>query len=192
MGQGPYNPADAPEPLADADAEGARLESYRVRLQVFAGRRVHDWTAAEDIAQETLKRGLEALRAGRIRNPDALGGYLFQTALRLCMHRGRSAGRERKALQRLGPAEPATDDHGTLGHLISAEERASLHDALGALSPDDRSLLELTYRDELDSSEIGRRLGLTAGNVCVRRHRAIRKLAQLLGVRKKSDRELDD
>jgi DNA-directed RNA polymerase specialized sigma24 family protein len=53
---------------------------------------VHDWTAAEDIAQETLKRGLEALRAGRIRNPDALGGYLFQTALRLCMHRGRSAG----------------------------------------------------------------------------------------------------
>jgi len=192
MGQGPYNPADAPEPLADADAEGARLESYRVRLQVFAGRRVHDWTAAEDIAQETLKRGLEALRAGRIRNPDALGGYLFQTALRLCMHRGRSAGRERKALQRLGPAEPATDDHGTLGHLISAEERASLHDALGALSPDDRSLLELTYRDELDSSEIGRRLGLTAGNVCVRRHRAIRKLAQILGVRKGPDRDLDD
>ena len=192
MRQGPYNPADAPDIPADGEAEGARLESYRVRLQVFAGRRVHDWTAAEDIAQETLKRGLEALRAGRIRNPDALGGYLFQTALRLCMHRGRSAGRERKAMQRFGSTEPASAEDGALSHLISAEERSSLRGALGALPPDDRSLLELTYRDELDSAEIGRRLGLTAGNVCVRRHRAIRKLAQLLGVRKASDRDLDD
>jgi len=192
MRQGPYNPADAPDIPADGEAEGARLESYRVRLQVFAGRRVHDWTAAEDIAQETLKRGLEALRAGRIRNPDALGGYLFQTALRLCMHRGRSAGRERKAMQRFGSTEPASAEDGALSHLISGEERSSLQGALGALLPEDRSLLELTYRDELDSAEIGRRLGLTAGNVCVRRHRAIRKLAQLLGVRKASDRDLDD
>jgi RNA polymerase sigma factor (sigma-70 family) len=192
MRQGPYNPADAQESPAEADAEGARLESYRVRLQVFAGRRVHDWTAAEDIAQETLRRGLEALRAGRIRNPDALGGYLFQTALRLCMHRGRSAGRERKAMQRFGSSEPAAAEDGTLGHLISAEEREGLHGALRELSPEDRSLLELTYKDELDSAEIGRRLGLTAGNVCVRRHRAIRKLALLLGVRRPSDRDLDD
>jgi RNA polymerase sigma-70 factor, ECF subfamily len=191
MRQGPYNPADAPEPLADANAEGARLEPYRVRLQVFAGRRVHDWAAAEDIAQEALRRGLEALRAGRIRNPEALGGYLFQIALRLCMHRGRSAGRERKALQRLGSTAAESSDPSALMHLISEQERSSLQDALGTLPPDDRSLLELTFRDELDSAEIGRRLGLTAGAVCVRRHRAIRKLATLLGVRKGADGDLD-
>jgi RNA polymerase sigma-70 factor (ECF subfamily) len=191
MGPGPYSPADAPDAPQAADAEGARLESFRVRLQVFAARRVHDWTAAEDIAQETLRRGLEALRAGRIRNPDALGGYLFQTALRLCIHRGRSAGRERKALQRLGPTSETSTDDGPLRHLISGEDRSRLLAALGTLSPDDRSLLELTYRDELDSAEIGRRLGLSAGAVCVRRHRAIRKLARLLAVRKGPDRDLD-
>lgn len=191
MGQGPRNPADAPEPLAVVDAEGARLESYRVRLQVFAGRRVRDWTAAEDIAQETLKRGLEALRAGRIRNPDALGGYLFQTALRLCMHRGRSAGRERKALQRLGSTEESSAAEGALADLISEEERSRLLDAMGSLSTDDRSMLELTYREELDSAEIGRRLGLKPGAVCVRRHRAIRKLATILGVRKSPEGDLD-
>jgi RNA polymerase sigma factor (sigma-70 family) len=192
MGQGPYNPADAPDPLADADAEGARLESFRVRLQVFAARRVHDWTAAEDVAQEALKRGLEALRANRIRDPEALGSYLYQTALRLCMHRGRSAGRERRALQRFGSSASESVDGSALSDLISEQDRSSLLDALGRIPADDRSLLELTYRDELDSAEIGRRLGLTPGAVCVRRHRAIRKLARLLGVRKASDRDLDE
>jgi DNA-directed RNA polymerase specialized sigma24 family protein len=50
----------------------------------------------------------------------------------------------------------------------------------------------MTYRDELDSEEIGRRLGLSAGAVRVRRHRAIRRLADLLGVTKQPDRALEE
>lgn len=190
MGQGPYTPAEAP--LQDPEGEAAPLESYRARLRVFAARHLRDRAAAEDVAQETLTRGLESLRAGRIRNPAALGGYLFQTALRLCMHRSRSAGREKRALQRFGSGGGEASDESPLAGLISAEERSSVLDAMGALPQDDRTLLELTYRDELDSEEIGRRLGVTAGAVCVRRHRAIRRLAKLLGVRKPSDRGLDE
>ncbi len=188
MAQGPYTRPEGPE---DPDAEAARLEAFRERLRVFAARRLGDWAEAEDVAQETIARAFEALRAGRLRNPAALGSYLFQTALRVCMHRGRSAGRERRALQRFGAAPEETVDRSPLAGLISEQERSSVLDALGTLAPDDRTVLELTYREELGSEEIGRRLGVSAGAVCVRRHRAIRRLAEILGVRKGADRDLD-
>src|SRR5262249_39213634 len=154
-------------PLQDSDGEAAQFESYRARLRVFAARHIRERAAAEDVAQEAIARTLEALRDGRIRNPAAIGSYMFQTALRLCMHRSRSASREQRALQRFGSGSGEDSDESPLSGLISAEERSSVQGALGALPSDDRTLLELTYRDELDSEEIGRRLGVTAGAVCV-------------------------
>jgi len=193
MAQTPYTPAGlAGGSAEDGESQAARLETFRDRLRIFAARRLRDWAAGEDVAQETLTRALEALRAGQIRNPEALGSYLYQTALRVCMHRGRSAGRERKALLRFGSSASESDGEAALSGLISAEERMRVLDAMGTLPADDRTLLELTFREELDSAEIGRRLGATPGAVCVRRHRALRRLAKILGVRKSTDRDLED
>lgn len=190
MAEEPYRPG-GPAALEEPDADAAGLESFRTRLKVFAARRLGDWAAADDVAQETIGRVLEALRAGRLKDSRALPAYLFQTASRVCLHRIRSAGRERRAYQRLGPVEEAQTTDSPLGDLISAQEQSSVFEALGRLGEEDRRVLELTFRDELDAAEIGRRLGLTAGTVCVRRHRAIRRLAKLLGVRKESDRDHD-
>lgn len=193
MGLGPYTPKEEQAPQGDPEQEGAQLEVYRARLRVFAARRLHDWSAAEDVAQETLGRVLEALREGRVQNRDALPGYIFQTALRLCLHRIRSAGRERRALARFGSTDGAASSaESPLAAVISSEERSKVVAALQSLGAEDRNVLELTFRDELDSAEIGRRIGASAGAVCVRRHRAIRRLARLLGVRKTQDRDLED
>src|SRR5215210_944472 len=64
------------------------------RLCVFAARRLRDRYAAEDVAQETLRRALEALRDRRVENLDALPAFIFQTARNICMHYGRSVRRE--------------------------------------------------------------------------------------------------
>jgi RNA polymerase sigma-70 factor (ECF subfamily) len=189
MDRGRYPPSGQSPGVSSAPAE---LESFRDRLRLFAARRLGDSAAAEDVAQEALRRALGAMQAGRIQNPAALPGFLFQTALHICMHRGRSAGRERRALQRFGANDQADRAQDPLAALISAERRSSVREALGKLEPDDRRLLEMTYRDELDSEEIGRELGLTAGAVRVRRHRAIRRLGELLGVTKSADRGLED
>jgi RNA polymerase sigma-70 factor (ECF subfamily) len=175
------------------DEVGAQLESFRARLRLFAARRLRDWQAAEDVAQETLGQVLEALRQGRVKNLDALPGYIFQTAVRICLHRMRSAGRERRALERFGTSSAdASAGEGPLAKLISAEERSSVLHALTQLEPDDRRVLEMTFRDELGSEEIGRRLGLSPGAVCVRRHRAIRRLAKRMGVMRSAVRDLGD
>lgn len=181
---------DARNPSTSDDA-AERLEEFREPLRIFAARRLRDWTAAEDVVQETLAHGLEALRAGRLENPAVLPGYLFQTALHVCFRRFRSADRERRALQRLRPAESA-DDSGPFGALVSAERGTQLKQALETLEPDQRRLLELTYRDELDSEAIGRELGVSPDAVRARRHRAIQRLAKALGVTRGPDRAREE
>lgn len=190
MGIKRYTPSgSAGVPSAPKPAE---LEGFHGRLRLFAARRLGDWVAAEDVAQEALRLALGAIRAGRIENSAALPGFLFQTALHICLHRGRSAGRERKALQRIGADDEGEGVKSPLDALLSAERQSSVRGALGQLEPGERQILEMTYRDELSSEDIGRQLGLTAGAVRVRRHRAIRRLAEFLGVTKPSDRELKE
>ncbi len=61
--------------------------------------------------------------------------------------------------------------------------------ALERLDQDDREVLALTYSDALRTAEIAKRLSLTEGNVRVRRHRALKRLGELLGVTSRRDRE---
>jgi len=171
----------------------ADLEAFRTPLRLFAARRLHSWTAAEDVAQEALRVGLEAIQTGRIERADALGGFLFRTAVHLCLHRGRSATREKRALERFAaPHEESQAGGDPLDALLSSEQQARVREALGRLETGERELLELTYRDGLSADAIGQRLGATPGAVRVRRHRALRRLAQLLGVTTRPVREFNE
>lgn len=151
------------------------------RIRVFAARRLQDAAIAEDVAQETLRRVIEAVRAGRVENPDAIAGFVFQTAKHICMHAHRSAGREVRAMQRLDdPDESAERRPTALDHLITEERRAEVSRALEALSPEDRELLRALYYEQLESAALAMRLGLTAGALRVRKHRALQRLAEVL------------
>ena len=143
---------------------------------------------ASDVAQETLLRTLEALRAGRIHDISAIPAFLFQTARHICMHRARSGQRESRALRRFAANADSISDH-PLASLIREQQKDAVRLALGRLTTDDRSLLEMSYGEELDTAEIARRLGISEGAVRVRRHRAIRRLAEALNVTKVRERE---
>ena len=164
---------------SDADGLAADLaERFRERLRLFAARRVYDMAAAEDVAQEALRRTLEALRAGRIPEPERLPGFVFETARHICMHHGRGRGREARALARMGPEDAPADD--PLQILISEERRAAVRRALRRLAPGDRDLLGMMYTEGLEAAEAARRLLITAEAVRVRKHRALRRLAEAL------------
>jgi RNA polymerase sigma factor (sigma-70 family) len=180
------------KPEADSDTLAADLsDRFRDRIRFFAARRLRDRDAAEDVAQEVLRRTLEALRAGRVENREALPAFLFQTARHVCMQWGRSEGRRDKAFSRLqGGASEADPGEDTLTGLITEERREKVREAFTHLAPGDREVLSLSYVDALGAEEIARRLNSTPGAVRVRRHRALHRLAEILGVTHRSDREL--
>lgn len=167
---------------ARSDPAGDLAERFGERLRLFALRRVRDAATAEDVAQETLRRVADALRAGRVANLDALPGFVFQTGRHVCLEQQRAAGREERALRRLGASSDETAPvPDALAMLIGEERRVAVRRALAALDDDDRTLLRQVYFDQLDSAEMARRLGVTAGAFRVRKHRALRRLAVLLG-----------
>ena len=160
------DPDDALVPSGDASADDPTkatietLERFRERLLYFAARRLRNWAEAEDVAQETLRRALEALRSGRVENLRALPGFLFQTAVHICQHRALSAGREARALHRFAldgqSDKPKLPD--VLHSLISSERSEGVRRAIEKLDANERELLALTYVQALPTSEIARRL----------------------------------
>ena len=154
----------------------------------FTARRLRNWSEAEDAAQETIRRAIEAMQKGRIQKPESLPAFLFQTAVHVCQHRGRAAGREGRALRRFGaaPAEDASSD--PLSSLIlRSVELPSEWRSSGWIRTTARFRADVLGRPP--SAEIAKRLSLTEGNVRVRRHRALKRLGELLGVTSRRDRE---
>ena len=72
------DPPGPPMPIMPTESELA--SRYWDRIRLFAARRVNDAAMAEDIAQETLRRVVEALPTVACRNTEAIAGFVFQTA----------------------------------------------------------------------------------------------------------------
>lgn len=171
-------------PEVSADTLAAELtERFWMRLRMFAARRLRDRNAAEDVAQETIRRVLEALRDQRIRNLDALPAFVFQTARNICLHEARSARREGAALSRFagGQAVMTGPDEDPVTGLIDRARRDEVRAAIQQLGPEDRELLQLLYVDAESTPEIARRLAIDPGTLRVRKHRALKRLGLLLG-----------
>lgn len=165
-----------------ADDVTAELhDRYWKRLCIFAARRLRDRSAAEDIAQETLRRVIEALRENKVEKLEALPAFVFQTARNICLHYGRSARRQEGALLRFRSGLDDVSNDDPLLTLVDEARAAAVRQAMDRLDEDDRQLLRVLYADDLKTSEIAQRLGIDAGTLRVRKHRALKRLAELVG-----------
>lgn len=171
----------ASDPASADYSEAALTGRFWERVRLFATRRLGSVAGADDVAQETMRRVVDALREGRVRQMEALPAFVFQTALHICLQQHRSKEREARALVRLAGAPDVTAPRDALASLISDERRAVIHRGLRGLRDEDRDLLRMLYFEDLEPEEIARRLGLTAGALRVRKHRALQKLGELVG-----------
>ncbi len=164
-------------------AERELSSRFGDRIRIFAAHRLHDAAAAEDIAQDTLRTVVSALRERKIQNLDALPGFVFTTARNLCMHWTRSVARETSAFHRFhnANADVPAESRDALRDLIDQDRRRIVRKALSELSPDDRNLLTLLYFRGLSSEEAAATLSITTAAVRVRKHRALQRLARFLG-----------
>lgn len=153
----------------DAEAELCRRLAPRVRL--YGLRHLRDAHAAADLAQQVLMLTLEALRSGKLRDPEQLVSFVFGTCRRVVLDARRTDARREALLATFADDVPVADassaprlDHARVAHCLQR------------LSERERSVLMLTFYDDRAARDVAAELALTEANVRVIRHRALQRL----------------
>ena len=147
------------------------------RVRLYGLRHLRDEHAADDLTQQVLITTLEALRAGRLRDPEKLASFVLGTCRMTVLDIRRGAERKERLLEQFGvemlaPAPSPTPrlDHDHLARCVqSLKER-------------ERTVVVMTFYDEQTGADVASFLGVSEANVRVIRHRAIQQLRECMGV----------
>jgi RNA polymerase sigma factor (sigma-70 family) len=172
----------APLPGGPPDASPAlgpeTLGTLLAGLRLMAQHRLRDPDLAEEVAQETLARAIQALADapdGEIRD---LGAFVHGIARHVIADVQRSRVRQQDVATLDNVPDPrATED--ALGHAVRAEEHEQVRAALSRLSVADRTVLHLSFFEGLSCAELAERLGEPATRVRKRKSRALERLRHL-------------
>ena len=159
----------------DAEAELYRRMAPRVRL--YGLRHLREEQAAQDLVQQVMITCLEALREGRLREPEKLASFVLGTCRMTVMDQRRGAQRKERLLEQFGaefeaavePSAPFLDQEHLARCMQGLKER-------------DRAVIVMSFYAEQTGSEVAVSLSISEANVRVIRHRAIQQLRECMGV----------
>lgn len=160
----------------DEAAWAALVERFSRYVYAIAtqGFRLSD-ADAEEVFQETFARTFTHL--DRLRDDDAVRGWIGQLARRLCVDE----------IRRRGRIEPTGEDlelPGVDERLARLDDALSVHDALARLQPDCRDILDRFFCQDQSYATIGEALDLPPGTVASRISRCLGKLRAAYGGKK--------
>lgn len=153
----------------EAEAEFYRRMASRVRL--YGLRHLRDPHAAEDLTQQVLVTTLEALRAGRLRDPEKLASFVLGTCRMTVLDARRGARRKERLLAQYGADLPPAAEPS-----LPCLDRERLAGCLQALKERERAVVVMTFYDEHTTADVAGFLSVSQGNVRVIRHRALQLL----------------
>lgn len=168
--------------LARAAAAGDRsafaeiYDRYADRLHDFCVGMLRDRDAAADCVQDVFV--IAATKLVQLREPDRLRSWLYAIARSEVLAHIRA--RKREQLSEELPEMPSSEPD--MATMAARTELADLiADASGGLSDRDRVVLELSYRQGLDGTELAGALGVTPGNANTLVERLRDTIARSLG-----------
>ena len=152
----------------DEAAWAALVERFSRYVYAIAtqGYRLSD-ADAEEVFQETFARTFANL--DRLRDDDAVRGWIGQLARRLCVDEIRRRGRVEPMAE--DPVLPVVDER-----LARLDEALSVHDALASLQPECRDILDRFFCQDQSYATIGEALDVPGGTVASRISRCLGKL----------------
>ena len=159
----------------EAEAELFRRMAPRIRL--YGLRHLRDEHAAQDLVQQVLVTTLEALRAGRLREPEKLASFVLGTCRVAVLDLRRNAQRRDRLLEQFGadlraPVQPS----------ISRLDYEKLRRCVQSLKERERAVVVMTFYGEQTGADLAGFLGVSEANVRVIRHRAIHQLRRCMGI----------
>jgi RNA polymerase sigma-70 factor (ECF subfamily) len=157
-------------PGIDREAEAELCRRLAPRVRLYGLRHLRNEAAAADLMQQVTLMTIERLRAGEVREPEHLASFVFGMCRMVVLELRRGNRRRERLLETYGEAlAPAA---------LSAPnpDRGRLADCLARLPERERTILMLTFFDDLSAEALGRELDLTVANVRVIRHRGLDRL----------------
>jgi len=152
----------------DRAVESEICRRFAPRIRLYGLKHLREEDRARELVQLVLVAVIEALRAGRVEEPQ----HLERFVLGICRN---VAGRERVKERRAQPTDAAQLE--VLGgvHVPGVEgvDAAPLLDCISKLEQKAQTVLHLSFYRDKSADEIAGVIGTTAGNVRVLRHRAI-------------------
>jgi RNA polymerase sigma-70 factor, ECF subfamily len=146
----------------DSDAEGEIVRLYQKGVATIIRKTVRSVSSAEDVAQDTLRKVLEKIRRGELREPERLSGFVCSVARNSAIEhirRARKYGEQEAADTTEKIPDPAPNQ---LDEILSAEKARTVHRIIRELKLErDRELLRRYYLDDEDKDKICASLGLT-------------------------------
>jgi RNA polymerase sigma-70 factor, ECF subfamily len=162
---------------SDLEAEAELFQRMAPRIRLYGLRHLRNAHAAEDLAQQVCLTTLEALRAGRLREPEKLTSFVLGMCRMTVLDLRRGARRREQIMERFGSDLPVSDlslpprlDHERLTRCVQG------------LRERERTVVVMTFYDERTGADVAGFLGMSEANVRVVRHRAIRRLRECMGV----------
>jgi len=158
-------------PQRDHDAEAQLYRRLAPRVRRYGLRHLRDEHAADDLMQQVLALTLEKLRAGAIDAPARIVSFVLSTCRMTVIEQFRGHRRREDLLQRFAADLPLADLH-----VEPRLDHARVATCLERLAERERAVIVMSFYDDQPAEAVGHRLGLSAGNVRVIRHRGIDKL----------------
>ena len=162
---------------SDREAEAELFRRMAPRIRLYGLRHLRDEPASDDLTQQVLITTLEALREGRLREPEKLASFVLGTCRMTVLNLRRGAERKQHLLEqyrtdltaRHQPAMPRLDHDLLMRCVQNLKER-------------ERTVVVMTFYDEQTGADVASFLGVSEANVRVIRHRAIHQLRKCMGV----------
>jgi RNA polymerase sigma-70 factor, ECF subfamily len=162
---------------SDLEAEAELFRRMAPRIRLYGLRHLRGVHAADDLTQQVLITILEALRAGRLRQPEKLASFVLGTCRMMVLDLRRGAQRKERLLEQFG-ADLLGPVQTSMPHLFHEQ----LTRCVQNLKERERAVVVMTFYDEQTGADVASFLGVSEANVRVIRHRAIHQLRDCMGV----------
>ena len=156
--------------LKDTEAFSKLVRRYQARILMLQRRLTRDPTLAEDLSQETFLRAWQKLHT--YNGSGSFGGWLAALGYNIFLqHRRRHKRTDLETELVEDQLAAVSSDNSAL---------ADLDRLLAVLDPEDQTILVLNYACGLTNLEVGEVLGMPAGTIKARIHRAKQKIQRYL------------
>ena len=188
MGVRPPTPPDADDaelvrrisaaaPGRDTDAESEFCRRFAPRIRLYGLRHLRNDAAAADLTQDVLIMVLQKLRASAVQEPDRIASFVLGSCRQMVVDGRRNLNRRERLLETFSADLPSHVDE-----VAEPSHEGRVQECLGRLPDRERTVLVMTFFDDLPAEAVGQELGVSAGNVRVIRHRGLERLRTCLNV----------